>query len=99
MAQLEERPLDVRKVTSSILVMSTMKRKTKKKEPTLPQWEEPEYSFDLDTILFLHELEWETRMQVEERMVEIAENKKCIQLSVAKKALKQIEKQTGCSEA
>jgi hypothetical protein len=92
LAQLEERPLDVRKVTSSILVMPTMKRKTKKKEPTLPQWEEPEYSFDLDTILFLHELEWETRMKVEERMVEIAENKKCIPLSVAKKALKQIEK-------
>lgn len=66
--------------------------KTKKKEPTLPQWEESEYSFDLDTILFLHELEWETRLLVEERMVEIVENKKCIPLSVAKKALKQVER-------
>jgi hypothetical protein len=63
-----------------------------KKITETPIWsDEQPYSFDLDTILFLAELPWEQRIQVQKRMVETAKNKKCMSLAFAKKVAKEIE--------
>lgn len=67
-----------------------MVRKRKTKESPTPQFEEQPYSFDLDTVLFLAELAWDKRVTVQKRMVEVATNKKCMPISLAKKVVKEL---------
>ena len=61
-----------------------------KTKATLNSGEEQPYSFDIDTVLFLATFEWEPRLAIQKRMVEVAEVKKCMPLSLAKKVAKEL---------
>jgi hypothetical protein len=61
----------------------------KRKEPVAPK-DDQEYSFDLDCIEFFSGLDFEQRLALQKRMVEAAENKKCMPLSFAKKVAKEM---------
>jgi|GEM_PF-4802498 len=67
-----------------------MGRKRKIQDPAAPKFDEQPYSFDLDTVLFLGELDWNQRVAVQNRMIEIATVKKCMPLSLAKKVVKEL---------
>ena len=71
-----------------------MGRKRKVATPVYQPEEQP-YSFDLDTVLFLAEMKWEDRVAVQKRMVEVATNKKCMPLSLAKKVAKEMGVKIG----